>query len=299
MKDLLPLMYPAALINEGFCAIQTAQRNKGFCHWAPGKKPGFPGDPEEVDLFGFGYRVFPTYEESRHGQNFVVSWAGIDIDDVEPMETAHKIKDARMPCSIRTSKSQKGLHLIFLFNKILGFYQGQSPRRSILHALEPALRTLDELDIPVCKIAPEIMWEQGKQHFGETLTVCEARIPTQKVRTVPILERPISLNCSFPGEVQDFVRLLAAAGALLGGFCEGTAGIYVRAAYEACKGTRFEFETKSPMKSERSHNNGFLSWDGVKMALIPSADGHPRLYVSDLLIEKVPLADKPGDNCKN
>ena len=113
--DFISFLYEKKL--EGLKPqIIYVSAGKGMAWFPANKEKEVLYQPSDVVLVGYTGRCYISYNKTQHSQPYQVCWAGIDIDDYNDYENIHKILPET---TIRASKSGKGLHLFFRFEKVL------------------------------------------------------------------------------------------------------------------------------------------------------------------------------------
>ncbi len=298
MRDFVNFFYPK---NKEFTAPQVVLQKSKRRTWYPGKKAKTPREIplDRADLIGFGGRLYRDHFTPKQDQEFLLCFGIIDIDDLGVMTRAisREIKIRTPSANIRLSKSGEGLHLLFRFENLLILRTNQEANAIIKESLRGISEVLNHMtvaeypevvNLKICGY-PEHAWFFGPEHIGGLLYQSDLKIPAiipEKKTGSPIdlKEGEWSWLMDQNGDARkEFIELLNEKGAILSQFDEaGVAGVHIRSAHEAVKGTRFEFGTKSPMNSAEVHNNGFLSFQGSYLKLIPAADGQCRLKVNAL-----------------
>lgn len=268
-------------------AFMGVQKNlEKYTIWFPGAKKvnELKSVPKNIWLHGFGGRVYKTYSKLRKEQEYLLAWTSLDIDDINIVEVAPKIKKLIPECSIRESKSGQGVHLFFRFDKPLYFQAGESDLVTQKIFLAPYMDTLKENEIPICTPASSILWLTGAGHKGDFIYLSEAKLRCKKQKYSSCVSSNTEEQGFLVGKMQKFIDLLANAGAILSDWDGESYTIYVRAAYEACKGTEFEFRTRSPMQTPEPHANGFIRFANSALYLRAKADSQDCLTISQYLV---------------
>ena len=288
MNNLVEFLYPALAFQAGFNCPQIAETgNKGVL-WSPGKRDRLKKQTwlENPSLLGFGPRIYQNYTTSRNNQPYLLAWTALDIDEIEVAPVLQIIQKLIPDCSIRLSKSKKGLHVFFRFEQPLYFHESEHDLATQKEFLKPYIKLLTEHGIHICTAAPSILWLSGEKHTGDFLYTSPKKLECKKVEYLNFQPLEIEIGCHFKGKMFDLLTLLHEAGAIIAPWDGSTYGIYMRAAYGACKGTEFEFKTESPMVNAEAHNNGYLFMSSNTLCLRGSKDSENCLVIEEYAVNQ-------------
>jgi len=292
--NLIEFLYPEEISYKSIQFIVASSKKQVF-GWFPGRKgdeklyfhqSSFSQGSEgfnrilNTGLVGYTGRVYESYKIPMQAQTYYLCWVAIDLDqkdqkklELTSPQTIENISREIPECSIRTSKSGRGLHLIFRMNPVK-----VSPlfnlTFSIKKTLQPYVYKLNSLGIKVCQANGGVFFLiGGRQRF---IKISQERIDLEIIKTSSVngimtpggILPPSQLN-----EVgKDLLRRFNEQGEYLTGF-PLELGIYVKSWYETLKDTPFFFETKSPMSpGKRAHNNGKMFINGNSLSIYTSAD---------------------------
>lgn len=291
-KGLIEFLYPN--INQEYQAIQfilARKDTKQAVAWYPGKRAK-QWDWQKIEkslhkyLIGFTGRSFRSYEISKDRQSYQLHWVGIDIDDIEiSKQTINKILSLleNKISQIRLSTGGHGLHLIFRLVKPVSFESGIRVGKIIKANLLESVQKLETGGIPVCCYSGGVFYMLGgKQQalytnldsffdFNQTIQ------SNQKFDVISQSSQDFDLDllrkqAKLTPQGRLFFKLLSDDSILQSMVACNRASIYAKRIYQALKGTKFEFETKSPMASDFAHPNGFLFKRNNNICLYINAD---------------------------
>ncbi len=250
--------------------------------WYPGRKSKelIYHDSSKY-LVGVTGKYFASKTLSTEQQKASLHWIGIDIDlhdytDELFLRTYDKILKATCGLgNIRTSTRGHGFHIIFRLARVMQ----EVSRANIIATIKPYTDALLNSGVEFCTFGVNMYLLGGAQRW---LYTTQARIAPVS-NTVPSF--PTSLSCSRSSsyhqlytnelhvkgkECKELLALLANVGIRLK---QGRNDMYVREVFEALKGTKFAFKTKSPMRaSETKHINGCINVGHLFISIFTFAD---------------------------
>lgn len=265
--------------------VLASKTTKRAIAWYPGRnfKNLIYHDSNKY-LVGFTGKYFASKTLSVAGQSARLHWIGIDIDlhdytDELFLRTYDKILKATDGLgNIRTSTRGRGFHIIFRLARVMQ----EVLRDNVIATLKPYTDSLNEYGVEICTFGVNMYLLGGLQRW---LYTTQARIEPVS-NTVNIF--PTTLTCSSKSlaynldrlstdelhvkgkECKEFLALLASVGISLK---QGRNDVYVRDVFEALKGTKFAFKTKSPMRaSEGRHINGCINVGHLFISIFTFAD---------------------------
>lgn len=230
--------------------------------------------PNNWQLKGYTGRYYKSLYTNKLQQDYVIAWAGIDIDDYNNWKViANIVPEA----TIRSSKSGKGLHLFFRFSEIIHIKDGEIKGAIVKESLKPYVAKLIDIGLEkhICK------WD-GNVFWTEAVSVVQP-IYRISLKTIPFIN-PVEVNIyskykssgefekELTEEGQRFINFLRFHGLVHQDYLPIKQGIYVKEWYKALKGTPYAFTTKSPMKSLNAHGNGFFVIHQGMFKIFASAD---------------------------
>jgi len=288
-NELLTFLYPSIFndeekVNRAIHLI-LANEDKSVIGWFPGKrKKKF--DWNDVSkklakkLVGFTGRSYRDYEIAMVNQTSTLHWVAIDIDDYAINdENINKIKElTEENCSIRCSTGGNGLHLIFRLDKPYSFEPGIKTTKNIKNTLYPYVTKLEQAGVNVCCWQGGVFYLLGgkQEWLFKTDTTIELDLNDTNNPVVVTESSEIKLGVETPSLIseglnsvgEEFFNLIGERVPI-----ENTPiDIYVKKIYQKLKGTKFEFQTKSPMQTDSEHTNGFLFRSGNNIRLWTFAD---------------------------
>ena len=232
-------------------------------------------------LVGFTGKYFASKTLNIAEQAARLHWIGIDIDlhdytDELFLRTYDKILHATGGLgNIRASTRGHGFHIIFRLARVML----EVSRANIIATIKPYTDALLNSGVEICTFGVNMYLLGGLQRW---LYTTQARIePVSNT----VLSFPTSLSCSRSSsyhqlytnelhvkgkECKELLALLAGVGIQLK---QGRNDMYVRDVFEALKGTKFAFKTKSTMRaSEGRHINGCINVGNLFISIFTFAD---------------------------
>ncbi len=256
--------------------VLADKKTKRAIAWYPGTKgrAWIEHNPDRY-LIGFTGKFYQDNLLHKDKQKAQIHFLTVDIDLLET-DDFEQTKQAIVAClgnycSVRTSTKGHGFHLIFRLDTIMT----HANRTNVQATLKPYLTLLEQSRIKVCTYGINTYLLGGLQTW---LHKTNARIPCwnetdSTLANYTTQNQTNQDNCPFlkylNKQGKELVALLAKEGITLQ---QDKTDIYIKAAYQALKGTKYEFKTKSPMASENRHINGFIVVDNVFLHIFACAD---------------------------
>lgn len=262
--------------------------------WLPGNKvrknpPKVTSDA--VVYLGTTPGSFMSQEVTQHDQPAFVSWTGLDIDDVPVEEVIRTWKDID-PVSIRLSSSGNGVHLFMRYDAPILIDPGQArPHELLRTSWLPYMEQVGWDWERVCSSGYRAFYVSGGKCRWVKRTEEFIAPPTLTLQKTVMTMAPIEAQQAIEEKDERLCRLIKLLKPAITHMVPGKNPVYIKAAYEALKGSEFEFETKSPMQTREPHNNGFVLYEpGQRIMIFASADGRPVLTITAPAYWKAKLA---------
>lgn len=261
-----------------FGQMSFAAQDKKAMLWVPNNKGHeYPLKTQPV-FYGVMPGAFRHRDVPQHDQACWACWAGADFDDLGD-QFLHVIGllSEHPDVSVRTSSSGKGLHAFLRFQKPILMGDKGHRSRVCKGAWRPLLDDMGLLPV-VDKIDYRTFYVVGGHN--EWVKVSDRFHPAPNVPGEADPPTPVDYKFDEPlaPAIKKVVDILAQHGVKLR---YGSTNIYTKQVYEALLGTHYEFQTKSPMRSERHHINGFISLTPTTIQILPNADNMAVLTVRD------------------
>lgn len=292
-KEIIPDL--EFLAGSGFPQFVLENYQTKQKYWLPGANWTISGNHLIVDpathKIGWTGRIYQDqeiYRKKQYESEYRQAIIGIDLDEVPVSLFPHLVALA-LPCSIRLSKSGVkevngkrvvGLHLLFRTTPATNFFPiGTKSNSAIKTTLLPYRKLIETLGIAVCQANFRTfwLWTNGANRWysktdkqidlvrsadTEIITGYQGTGTGKQVDTSEYSERGKKL-----------IGLLQAARVLPEGNLQYQRNqIWVKQVFEALRGTEFEFQTLSPMRSLTWHSNGFIDISNLTIDIFTNAD---------------------------
>jgi len=259
-KELERFLFPSIQENQRPQRVFAAN-NKRALLWLPGKETV---DTEKVkwavskgELTGYTGLVYER-DAANKFDKYSISFIGIDIDDCIEYE---KIKEKLPNYSIRYSKSKTGLHLIQRIEPI-EVPVDTNMKDSIKATMRDDIDTLTSIGVPVCCYGNNAFYfaNHGWIHRSDKIVKLQLKegVKTKRSGCKPNYTMPL---CAFKdGDMKNLIEIFIKNEIISsdGNFIESETSVWVKQVYQALKGTIYQFNTSSPMKSTTWEINGLI-----------------------------------------
>lgn len=291
--------------------IIIAGRDKKAWKWFPGNQPCteiefgamLANAIVRKNILGFTGAFFQNREMSVKSQKSFSTACGIDVDaiicedgnilDIEDLdeeswiEVVEKaIRELGDICSIRTSSGGKGLHFIVRFDKAIGGATPSARKKVVL----PIIQRIEKTGLKVDKAGQVLYFLGGLQnwlHVCKNKWACNVEFESHPTPLM-ISECPTcgSGNIEvdlFSQEGKELIDILYSARVIPSKTTiPMKIDVYIKQVFDALKGTKFSFKTKSSMSEGKGwHANGFIVINQPFLKIFANADNQ---VVGDYLI---------------